>query len=111
MVNDRSNEKAGQVVTGRPHQSETANVTTRVQSYSAKALMLLRRGFVKRGAADKGNYFMSTIRVPSHRLTPDEIIIIIERIRNHEFLNRIASDYDVNPGRISEIKKKFFKRK
>jgi hypothetical protein len=26
------------------------------------------------------------------------------RIREGEFLNRIAADYDVNPGRIAEIK-------
>lgn len=29
---------------------------------------------------------------------------IKKRILAGEFLNRIASDYDVNPGRISEIK-------
>lgn len=30
--------------------------------------------------------------------------IIKRRILGGEFLNRIASDFDVNPGRISEIK-------
>lgn len=29
---------------------------------------------------------------------------IKKRIMSGEFLNRIAADYDVNPGRISEIK-------
>ncbi|WP_439574171.1 hypothetical protein [Phreatobacter sp.] len=30
--------------------------------------------------------------------------MIKKRIREGEFLNRIAADYDVNPGRVSEIK-------
>lgn len=43
-------------------------------------------------------------RAPSRILTPREAATIKKRIRMGEFLNRIASDYDVNPGRISEIK-------
>jgi hypothetical protein len=43
-------------------------------------------------------------RKPSKRLTEQDIIDIKRRIRSKEFLNRIAADYDVNPGRISEIK-------
>lgn len=43
-------------------------------------------------------------REPSYRIRPSDVPIIKKRIREGEFLNRIASDYDVNPGRISEIK-------
>lgn len=43
-------------------------------------------------------------RRPSRRLTAREAAIIKARIRTGEFLNRIAADFDVNPGRISEIK-------
>lgn len=50
-----------------------------------------------------------TNRVPSKRIPLGDIPIIKKRIQDKEFLNRIAADYDVNPGRISEIKtgKKF----
>jgi len=43
-------------------------------------------------------------RRPSARLKPDQVAIIKKRIGEGEFLNRIAADFDVNPGRISEIK-------
>lgn len=43
-------------------------------------------------------------RRPSRKLTPAEAAIIKMRIQMGEFLNRIAADFDVNPGRISEIK-------
>ena len=43
-------------------------------------------------------------RAPSRILTPREAAIIKKRIQLGDFLNRIAADYDVNPGRISEIK-------
>lgn len=43
-------------------------------------------------------------RQPSKTLTEAEATIIIQRIASGEFLNRIAADFDVNPGRISEIK-------
>lgn len=43
-------------------------------------------------------------RKPSRAIDPRDVPVIKKRIRNGEFLNRIASDYDVNPGRISEIK-------
>jgi len=33
-----------------------------------------------------------------------DVPAIKKRIREGEFLNRIAADYDVNPGRISEVK-------
>ena len=44
-------------------------------------------------------------RVPSYKIKPTDVPYIKKRIREGEFLNRIAADYDVNPGRISEIKK------
>ena len=43
-------------------------------------------------------------RTPSYRITAADVPVIKRRILNGEFLNRIAADYDVNPGRISEIK-------
>ncbi len=44
------------------------------------------------------------VRRPSPSLRPEWVPEIKRRINNGEFLNRIAADYDVNPGRISEIK-------
>lgn len=44
-------------------------------------------------------------RGPSYRIQPSDVPIIKKRIREGDFLNRIAADYDVNPGRIAEIKK------
>lgn len=46
----------------------------------------------------------SGARQPSRRVNPLDVPIIKNRILQGEFLNRIAADYDVNPGRISEIK-------
>ena len=42
-------------------------------------------------------------RRPSRRLTEADAAIIKTRLRDGEFQNRIAADYDVNSGRISEI--------
>jgi hypothetical protein len=47
---------------------------------------------------------MTAPRKPSYRIKPIDVPTIKKRIRQGEFLNRIAADYDVNPGRISEIK-------
>jgi len=44
-------------------------------------------------------------RQPSRRLTFEDAVEIWLRILRGEFLNRIAADYDVNPGRVAEIKK------
>jgi hypothetical protein len=44
-------------------------------------------------------------RKPSYRIKPADVPFIKKRILTGEFLNRIAADYDVNPGRIAEIKK------
>ncbi len=46
----------------------------------------------------------SGTRRPSRSIDPRDVPIIKTRIQQGEFLNRIAADYDVNPGRISEIK-------
>ncbi len=43
-------------------------------------------------------------RKPSRVLTEDDVAIIKRRLSRHEFQHRIAADFDVNPGRISEIK-------
>lgn len=43
-------------------------------------------------------------RKPSYHIKASDVPLIKKRIRMGEFLNRIAADYDVNPGRISEIK-------
>lgn len=43
-------------------------------------------------------------RNPSYRIKPADVPIIKKRIREGDFIHRIAADFDVNPGRISEIK-------
>ena len=43
-------------------------------------------------------------RRPSPKLTLTDAAVIKKRIKQGEFLNRIAADFNVNPGRISEIK-------
>lgn len=48
---------------------------------------------------------MESVRKPSPRLTFEDAVRIWPRILAGEFLNRIAADEDVNPGRIAEIKK------
>lgn len=42
---------------------------------------------------------------PSYRLTFDDAVIIWRRHWNGEFQNRIASAFDVNPGRVNEVLK------
>lgn len=39
------------------------------------------------------------------KLTPDEVSIIKARLQRGDFQHRIAADYDLNQGRISEISK------
>jgi hypothetical protein len=51
-----------------------------------------------------GNKSRGGPRRPSKRIDPADVPAIKRRIRQGEFLHRIAADYDVNPGRISEIK-------
>ena len=45
------------------------------------------------------------VRRPSRRLTLDDVMKIWPRIMRREFHSRIAADYDVNQGRIADIKK------
>lgn len=42
---------------------------------------------------------------PSYRLTFDDAVVIWKRHWKGEFQNRIAADYDVNPGRVNEVLK------
>ena len=46
-----------------------------------------------------------TRREPSYRIKASDVPVIKKRISDGEFLHRIAADFDVNPGRISEINK------
>lgn len=48
---------------------------------------------------------MKDIRRPSYKLTFDDAVEIWLRIWRGDFQNRIAADYDVNPGRVNEIAK------
>ena len=43
-------------------------------------------------------------RQPSRKLTEEDAAVIKKRLKLGEFQNRIAADFDVNPGRIAEIK-------
>jgi hypothetical protein len=45
-----------------------------------------------------------TIRKPSKKLTPYEAAIIKALLQQGHFQNRIAAYFDINPGRVSEIK-------
>lgn len=47
----------------------------------------------------------SNVRRPSKHISAKQLPEIWARIKNGEFLNRIAAHFDVNPGRIAEIKK------
>ena len=43
-------------------------------------------------------------RMPCHRLTWDDAVVIHMRLMDGEFYSRIASDFDVNQGRIADVK-------
>ena len=43
-------------------------------------------------------------RQPSHRLTLEEAVEIQLRLMRGELYSRIAADYDVNQGRIADVK-------
>ena len=43
-------------------------------------------------------------RTPCHRLTYEEAVQIHLRLMNHEMYSRIAASYDVNQGRIADVK-------
>lgn len=44
-------------------------------------------------------------RQPSHRLTFEDAIDVHRRLRRGEFVHRIAAHFDVNPGRVAEVKR------
>jgi hypothetical protein len=43
-------------------------------------------------------------RTPCHRLTYEEAVQVHLRLMSHEMYSRIAADYDVNQGRIADVK-------
>ena len=47
---------------------------------------------------------MTSPRNPCHKLTFEEAVLIHIRLMNGEFYSRIALDYDVNQGRIADVK-------
>jgi hypothetical protein len=44
-------------------------------------------------------------RKPSYSLTFDDAVNVWLRHWDHEFQNRIAADFDTNPGRVSDVLK------
>jgi len=58
-----------------------------------------------KGVRPVGSYFQPDFfpQEPSRKLKESDIIEIKKRLQKKEFQHRIAADYDVNPGRISEI--------
>jgi hypothetical protein len=48
---------------------------------------------------------MTPIRKPSRKLTKEDAIVIWKRAAEGEFQNRIAADFDVNPGRVNDVLK------
>jgi hypothetical protein len=44
-------------------------------------------------------------RKPSYKLTFDDAVEIWRRFWRGEFQNRIAADFDVNPGRVNDVLK------
>jgi len=51
-----------------------------------------------------GASMADSVRRPSKKLSFQDAREIWIRLKRGEFQNRIAADYDVNPGRISEIR-------
>ena len=47
---------------------------------------------------------MSHPRTPCHRVTYEEAVEIHIRLMRREMYSRIAADYDVNQGRIADVK-------
>ena len=47
---------------------------------------------------------MTYMRTPSHRLTYEEAVEIQIRLIRGEMYSRIAADYDVNQGRVADVK-------
>lgn len=44
------------------------------------------------------------VRNPSRRLTFDDAVAVHTRLIDGEFYSRIAADFDVNQGRIADVK-------
>lgn len=47
---------------------------------------------------------MTVLRIPCPRLTFEDAIVIHMRLMRGEFQSRIAADFDVNQGRIADVK-------
>jgi hypothetical protein len=47
---------------------------------------------------------MPATRTPCHRLTFEEAVQVHLRLMDGEFYSRIARDYDVNQGRVADVK-------
>ena len=45
----------------------------------------------------------NTPQKPSYSLTFDDAVVVWLRHWNHEFQNRIAAFFDVNPGRVNDV--------
>ena len=47
---------------------------------------------------------MNSTRMPCHHLTFEEAVAVQLRLMRGEFYSRIARDFDVNQGRIADVK-------
>ena len=47
---------------------------------------------------------MTGMRTPCHRLTYEEAVEIQIRLARGEMYSRIAADYDVNQGRVADVR-------
>lgn len=47
---------------------------------------------------------MSNARTPCHRLTYEEAVEVQTRLMRGEMYSRIAADFDVNQGRVADVK-------
>ncbi len=47
---------------------------------------------------------MPNVQTPCHRLTFEEAVEVQIRLMRGEMYSRIAADYDVNQGRIADVK-------
>ncbi len=43
------------------------------------------------------------VRKPSYRLTFEDAVTVWKRYWSGEFQNRIAADFDTNPGRVNDV--------
>lgn len=47
---------------------------------------------------------MQVLRIPCRRLSFEEAVVIHTRLMQGEFQSRIAADFDVNQGRVADVK-------